>query len=84
MIARNAPSYNALDFECMPLQVRGSDRLIEGMEKIAANRERVHSQMIEAAARAGRAADDLRLIAISRTHVAATIRSHRPAQPSTR
>ena len=32
----------------MPLQVSGSDRLIEGMEKIAANRERVLSTMIVA------------------------------------
>jgi len=30
----------------VPLQVNGSDRLIEGMEKIAVNRERVLSTMI--------------------------------------
>jgi hypothetical protein len=46
MGARNARSHYALDFERMPLQVSGSDRLIEGMEKIAVNRERVLSTMI--------------------------------------
>jgi hypothetical protein len=46
MGARNARSHYALDFECMPLQMSGSDRLIEGMEEIAVNRERVLSTMI--------------------------------------
>ena len=40
----------------MSLQVSGSDRLIEGMEKIAANRERVLSTMIVAECAARRSA----------------------------
>src|SRR4030088_2636723 len=45
------------------------------MEQIAENLERVRSQIVEAAARAGRSPDSIQLVAISKTHDAGKVRA---------
>ncbi|PYL09089.1 MAG: YggS family pyridoxal phosphate-dependent enzyme, partial [Verrucomicrobia bacterium] len=44
------------------------------MSSIAENLERVREQIAQAAAKAGRAVDDVELVAISKTHDAAKVR----------
>jgi pyridoxal phosphate enzyme (YggS family) len=45
------------------------------MENVAENLERVRAEMAEAAKKAGRAADDMELVAISKTHEAEKVRA---------
>src|SRR5438270_7442043 len=45
------------------------------MENVAENLERVRAQIIEAAKKSGRSADDIELVAISKTHEAEKVRT---------
>src|SRR5205807_9093457 len=51
-----------------------NDRIAQLMGSIAENLERVREQIAQAAARAGRAVDEIELVAISKTHDAAKVR----------
>jgi pyridoxal phosphate enzyme (YggS family) len=48
---------------------------VSGVEQIAENLERVRSQIADAAKKAGRSADDIELVAISKTHEAEKVRA---------
>lgn len=48
---------------------------VSGVEQIAENLERVRTQIAEAASKRGRSADDIELVAISKTHEAEKVRA---------